>query len=456
MTKDLFLSFFELSVSTGFIVFFLLLLKPLLNRQYTAKWNYYLWIALAFRLIIPFHVRLSILPLEINVPAQITSPLITNETAAIPINIRSELKLTEYTFLDFIAVIWLIVCISILLFSISAYVYYKIQIHKKGIFVKDPRILSQFYELKSDLQIKRKIAIVKFKTAESPMIIGYFRPLLVIPDQEYSNDEIFFILKHELIHFKRHDTFFKFLFVIANALHWYNPLIFVMQKEAIVDMELSCDEEVIQGKAYIVRKKYTETLLSTLHKHHKSVNSFTTQFYGGKQIMKKRFRNILTETKKKNGFFFFVCAISMTLLLGAITGCSLTEQNSLEPRTEEQETVVSEPLPVPEESISYDEQEIKRVAEEFLTAYFNKDTDKIQNFLSDPFEWDIEVYSGTGTISNISLKGLSDLGGKENGSVQVISVEYMDSNIGDSYRYLTLEFIKQDNEWKIQFYGIEG
>lgn len=173
----------------------------------------------------------------------------------------------------------------------------------------------------------------------------------------------------------------------------------------------------------------------------------------------------------------------MTLILGMITGCSLAEENSLgtqinnevsnnessqvdfgnntnsqdiPSQIEESKEPAQDNTPNTEKSLSSDGQKIKRIAEEFITAYFNGDTDSIQSFLSAPFEWDIEVYTGTGTISEISLKGLADIGEIENGSVQVVSIEYRDSDIGDSYRYLTLEFIKQKNEWKIQFYGIEG
>lgn len=59
-----------------------------------------------------------------------------------------------------------------------------------------------------------------------------------------------------------------------------------MQKEAVVDMELSCDEKVILKTAFAVRKAYTETLLSTFNKQHKKGVFLTTQFYGGKEIMK--------------------------------------------------------------------------------------------------------------------------------------------------------------------------
>lgn len=52
----------------------------------------------------------------------------------------------------------------------------------------------------------------------------------------------------------------------SKAVHWFNPLVWIMQKEAEVDIELSCDEKVTQGADYAARRAYTETLLSALHK----------------------------------------------------------------------------------------------------------------------------------------------------------------------------------------------
>lgn len=145
-----------------------------------------------------------------------------------------------------------------------------------------------------------------------PVVIGFLKPMLVLPNCDYSGEELFFVLKHELIHIKRRDINFKLLFVISNALHWFNPLIYIMQKEAVVDIELSCDEKVIQQTTYAVRKAYTETLLSTFSKQHKRETFLTTQFYAGKKIMKKRFKNILTKSPKKNGLLLCICAIYIT------------------------------------------------------------------------------------------------------------------------------------------------
>ena len=109
----------------------------------------------------------------------------------------------------------------------------------------------------------------------------------------------------------------------------------------------------------------------------------------------------------------------------------------------------------PEETLSDDAQEIKSIAENFVAAYFSGDTDAVQSCLTTSYEWDIEVYKA-GTVSELTLKGLADIGVEEVGSTQVISLEFRDCNLEDMFLYLTIEFIKQEDGWKIQFYGLEG
>lgn len=109
----------------------------------------------------------------------------------------------------------------------------------------------------------------------------------------------------------------------------------------------------------------------------------------------------------------------------------------------------------PEETLSDDAQEIKSIAENFVAAYFSGDTDAVHSCLTNPYEWDIEVYKA-GTVSELTLKGLADIGVEEVGSTQVISLEFRDCNLEDMFLYLTIEFIKQEDGWKIQFYGLEG
>lgn len=344
---DVFLSFLKISLSTGLIVAVLILLSPFLNKRYASKWKYRIWMFLAVWLIIPFSgvagrpmvdlsqpgnqntllsgksgmdpqigqtVRSGQIVVEL--PAQVLTPISPQVTES---NI-------SFTWLDIMAFVWALGSLLILSVHLSSYLYCKRQILKRGVWINDTRILCQVFELKQELHIKGNIPVVKVPDAASPMIIGFVKPLLVLPDEQYTAEELFFILKHELVHYKRKDVYAKFILTVANALHWFNPIIWIMQKEAVVDMELSCDERVTQGVDYAVRKAYTETLLSTLHKSAVGRTVLTTQFYGGKQIMKKRFRNILNGTGKKNGAVILIGATLLTISLGTLIGCSVAHE----------------------------------------------------------------------------------------------------------------------------------
>mgnify|MGYP002509774749 CR=1 FL=1 len=347
MITNLFLNVISISLSTSLIIISLLIFAPFLNKRYAIKWKYIMWAVIAVRLIIPFNIDIPFPQIVIDVPTEITVPVNTdneNNAPAMspieqkPIDINNgnaikalpqrKQKTLKLTLLDIIAYLWLTGCLLFLSVHIFSFLHYKSRITKKGMVVKERNILQQLCKLSRKLRIKPKIRILRYEDAESPMVIGFLKPMLVLPNCDYSDEELFFVLKHELIHIKRHDIYLKLLFVIANALHWFNPLIYIMQKEAVVDMELSCDEEVIRQTAYAVRKAYTETLLSTFKKQHKKGNFLTTQFYEGKKIMKKRFKNILTKSPKKNGLLLYICAVCCTLISGMLIGCSAIKSDS--------------------------------------------------------------------------------------------------------------------------------
>ncbi len=210
--------------------------------------------------------------------------------------------------------------------------------------------------------------------------------------------------------------------------------------------------------------------------------------------MKKHFKNVLLKSNRKNGWLVCVCAICLTLMSGAMVGCSavknlssevqaqtnLTDMTSSEngdtqtvlpvdntdtlydpPKTDGMDTQTI-PAQEPdtnensEENLSADAQEIKNLVEEFAAAYFSGNIDAVQRLLPDTYDWDIDVYEGTGTISDITLKGLPETDEQPEGTVMVVSVEHRNSDFGDTLQYLTIELIKQNGRWEIQFYGLEG
>lgn len=342
MMTNLFLSILGISISVGVMVVILMMLTPFLNKRYAAKWKYMIWIFLALRLLIPFsgmggELAAGMLSQmerqsaseseedtgtqagETGLPVRIVVEIPARMTA--PIADWSGENTAGITLLDFVVSFWMAGSLIFLAVHVISYSHYRRQVLRKGKVIEDRDFFQQMLSLKRELHISRTIRPVEYYKAESPMIIGFIMPILVLPEEQYTEEELFFILKHELVHLKRGDVYFKMLFVAANAVHWFNPLIWTMQKEASVDMEMSCDERVMQGAGYAVRKAYTEILMSVLHKRCAGKNALSTQFYDGKKILKRRFKNILIKKRKKNGAPLLLCTIVITICLGAVAGC---------------------------------------------------------------------------------------------------------------------------------------
>ena len=351
MIRDIFLAVLEISVAVGGIAAVCMVALPIFNKRFAAKWSYYIWIFLAVRLLVPMSVQSAWemaskaagvfqektevhreMPLQaprrrivIEVPPVMTAPIAPPEN-----------RHTAVTALDIAAYVWLFGCGVCLLFPTGSYLCYRRRMLRETYALgavlssKEQRgweaeILAQMHALSEELHIRRLPPVRMYGGSISPMIMGIFRPVLVLPEGGYSEQELYFILKHELIHVKRHDVAVKFLLVAAGALHWFNPFIHLMKRRAVVDMELSCDERVIRGIAYADRKAYTETLFSTIQAAYGKRTYLLTQFYGGKEIMKRRFRNIFTRARKKNGMPLLVFSMALTLTAGALISCGVSD-----------------------------------------------------------------------------------------------------------------------------------
>ena len=317
MIKTLFLSVLENSLAVSPIILLLVLFTPVFNKRYAAKWKYWVWMILAFRLLVPIGKAVEKPPVVIDIPGQITTEL--------SVKMQEEVQSVDITPLDAAAGVWLMGGLVILLVHGFSYVHFKRQVSQNGVTVGDQSVLYRLQQMSEELQIRRKIEFIIYAQATSPMLVGFVHPILVMPDETYCKEEFHFILKHEILHLKRHDICFKLIMLVVNAIHWFNPMVWLMRREADVDMELSCDERVVQGMNLESRKAYTESLLSALNKQWARKTFLSTQFYGGKQLMKKRFKNILQGTKKKNGLSLVVCTVILTLIFGSLIGCSVRE-----------------------------------------------------------------------------------------------------------------------------------
>lgn len=103
-----------------------------------------------------------------------------------------------------------------------------------------------------------------------------------------------------------------------------------------------------------------------------------------------------------------------------------------------------------------DWQEIWKVVSDFAEAYFAADTEKMREYLEEGFARQVEGYPGNGeTVSIENIRGLFETEQRQVGDVEVMTVEFLDSPDSDSFTYLTMELVKQEDGWKVRSYGLE-
>ena len=131
----------------------------------------------------------------------------------------------------------------------------------------------------------------------SPMLAGLWRPAVYLPE-EVQVSELPYVLEHEASHREARDILYVFLLMAANAVHWFNPAVYAMVRTARRDMELACDEAVLEGRPMEYRVAYGQAVLDTL-KRGRLQGPLALNFAGGKHALKERFARMVEQAPRR-------------------------------------------------------------------------------------------------------------------------------------------------------------
>jgi hypothetical protein len=150
------------------------------------------------------------------------------------------------------------------------------------------------------------------------MMIGLIKPRILLPTVEMERNELRFILTHELVHYKRKDLLYKYLVLMATALHWFNPVVYLMAKSINALCETSCDAEILRSADVETRQSYGEAIIGVVQYQSKMKTALSTTFYGGKKGMKKRIASVMDTQSKKLGTVIISLVLVATLCTGFV------------------------------------------------------------------------------------------------------------------------------------------
>ena len=152
----------------------------------------------------------------------------------------------------------------------------------------------------------------------TPAVTGLLRPRLLLPHERYDVQELRYILRHELCHLKRRDMLLKLVLLAANAMHWFNPVVYLMLRQADEDIELACDSAATDGLELPERAAYSRTLLAAVQSSVRALPA-TTCFGGTVERLKRRITNVLGAQKKRG-----LGVVALVLALTLTAGCAVS------------------------------------------------------------------------------------------------------------------------------------
>lgn len=292
---------------TGSVVILVVILARFLLNSVAKKYSYILWSIVGFRLCCPVSFKSVVSLFNIN-PFQEPNEIVTDSGRMnyidAPINFQTpntdaeiiggadmpKSIAVENTFYDFIAYIWLIGLISLILYGLISY-------------IKTRKQLST--------ATKKYDNIYQSENITTPFILGIIKPKIYIP---YSLDGEYFeyVIAHEKYHLKRGDNFLKLIAFVLLCVHWFNPLCWLAFYLFNKDMEMSCDEWVLAHNNGI-KKIYSNALLSFA-----TENKFPMPIplCFGEGSAKSRIKNILKY--KKPAIIVSVIAVTLCATVAVI------------------------------------------------------------------------------------------------------------------------------------------
>ena len=311
-----------------------LLLRRVLKKRYPARAVCLVWALLALRLLVPVQLTLPEAPVRVTprtnyvmqddrmlfeqagLPVEQTPARWVTDEQAAALSHANTSQTTTFNLTAVLLGLWLAgVAISAIRQAVS-YGILKRRLDRTAGPAERADLLDVLDSQRSGLGISRKIPLLISPAADCPMLAGFIRPALYLPDENISAADAAFIFRHELTHCRHGDLWLKLLLTAAQCVHWFNPLVYLIVRFAQEDIELACDDAVVRGQNAAYRRAYGETILRSAVAQSRRRQALVSCFGDDKKTLMRRFEGLFDKSVKKRGAALIVLVALLTATLG--------------------------------------------------------------------------------------------------------------------------------------------
>jgi len=349
----------SLSLSGGILGLLILALKPLIKHRAPKSIQYYIWLIVLLRLVTPFSLENSLMndvfyssdpsgvnnPAEVNKSAGVHNPEGVNSPTGIPSGVQTGGRISEHTgisltlpnikentarrdynnnadyirylrdlFTQYVTYLWLlgvVIAITVNLTGYTRFLHYLRQGYREA--TEEENSL-----LAALLKGRKRVRLLRNKFVTTPMLIGIWRPCIIIPDAAFDKNRLKNILLHEVTHLRHFDIQVKWLTMIAASIHWFNPLVYLFKRKINQACELACDEAVIKNLSPAEKQAYGDTLISVIAEHKYPAGVLQATMSEEKKSLQERLVAIMKHHQKSRQIIILSGVLLGVFLLGAL------------------------------------------------------------------------------------------------------------------------------------------
>lgn len=356
----------SLSVSGTLLMLLIRGLKPLYKNRFSQHWQYYIWLLVVLRFLLPVTPDVTIvgsLFQKLNEPS-IELNIVNTTTLYYNMQIEPQEKTSpaasmawhcspdRYTCLFYA---WLTLTIILWVRRITVYQSFTQWLKAGNKEVSNMKTLNLLSDCKESLRIKARIRLYRNAMITSPIMTGIFHPGIILPVKELGRKELSYIFTHELIHYKKKDLFYKWLIQAVTCIHWFNPFVYLLGKEVNRTCELSCDEAVVSMLDNQAKREYGDLLISFVRADSPYQNPMSSvPLTEGAEQLIERLGAIMKSQKKTKSIkvitALFTCILCICFAAaGAYAAPGRTEETIMQELEQGEQSMEEQEL-----SVSYD------------------------------------------------------------------------------------------------------
>lgn len=406
--SQIFLTFLYKNMTVSVVIIAVLLARFLL-RKMPKKYSYILWSLVGIRMIfdLPFATNISVFNLfrgfakrSSTMGTMLTGNRKTNlqgTTDALntigttgtstahasrntTVGAMTHTLTTSQMVLGILGLLWLIVVALFVSYGIYSYVKCKLLV-RTAVIARD---------ITPDSHKKKNNASVwECDRIPSPFVFGIIRPRIYIPFRMPKQEQAY-ILAHEQCHIRRLDPLWKLIAFLLLAVYWWNPLVWCAFFYMVRDMEMSCDEAVIEQFGNEIKQGYSNSLLSFAMERHPY--SFAPIAFGEGDAG-RRIKNVLNFKKPHTWVAILVFVLLVVVGVSCLTNgkdkISSETASDTENSQMPQQTVETTEAPIDSVNSSTFEVPLSSV-DQWAQAFCSRDVRTIQDMATDDVANDLK------------------------------------------------------------------